>query len=428
MKNLNRKVAILGGSRVPFVKSLTHYKNVSNQEMLTVTLKDLVKKFNLQNHVLGDVALGALITHTADWNLAREAVLGSGLHPTTPAYNVQRACGTSLETASHIALKIATGEIDVGVAGGSDTNSDLPLAFSREFARKFVDFSMAKNFTDKLKALAAIRPKDFKPQIPGVREPRTGLSMGEHCEKMVKEWKIDRASQDELTLKSHKSAAKAYDNGFYSDLVISFKGLEKDSIVRGDTSLEKLSKLKPAFDFSGQGTLTAGNSTPLSDGASVTLLSSEDWAKKNNIPIQAYFIDAQAAAVDYVGGEGLLMAPTIAVKNLLLRNNITLQDFDFYEIHEAFSGQVLCTLKAWQSPEYCQKRLGIDKPLGAIDLSKLNIKGGSVALGHPFAATGSRILTTLAKIISLEKKGRGLISICTAGGMGVAAIINSSAE
>lgn len=423
MRNLNRKVAILGGSRTPFVKSLTYYKNVSNQDMLTATLQDVVKKFNLQNQVLGDVALGALITHTSDWNLAREAVLGSGLHPTTSAYNVQRACGTSLETATHIALKIASGQIDVGIAGGSDTNSDLPLTYRREFARKFVDFSMAKSFADKIKALAAIRPRDLKPQIPGVREPRTGLSMGEHCEKMVKEWKIDRVSQDELTLKSHKSAARAYQEGFYSDLVIDFKNLNKDAIVRDDTSIEKLSKLKPAFDFSGQGTLTAGNSTPLSDGASVTLLSSEDWAKKNNIPTQAYFIDAQAAAVDYVGGEGLLMAPTIAVKNLLLRNNITLQDFDFYEIHEAFAGQVLCTLKAWQSDEYCKKRLALDKPLGTIDFNKLNIKGGSVALGHPFAATGSRILTTLAKVISTEKKGRGLISICTAGGMGVAAII-----
>ncbi len=426
MKNLGKKVAILGGSRTPFVKSFTHYQGVTNQELLTAVLSDLVRKYNLQGKVLGDVALGALITHSTDWNLARESVLDSGLHPTTPAYNVQRACGTSLEAAIHIGIKISAGQIESGIAGGTDTNSDIPLTFSRTFAQKWMQVVGAKSLADRLQAISRLRLVDLKPQAPAVREPKTGLSMGEHCEKMVQEWKIPRHEQDELALKSHKSAARAYSAGFFQDLVINFKGLNKDAIVRADTSSEKLSSLKPAFDFSGRGTLTAGNSTPLSDGAAVTLLATEDWAKKLGIPVLAYLVDAQVSAVDFVGGEGLLMAPTIAVKELLVRNGLSLQDFDFYEIHEAFAGQVLCTLKAWNSVEYCRNRLGLEKPLGSIDFNKLNVNGGSVALGHPFAATGSRILTTLAKMLAQKGNGRGLISICTAGGMGVAAIIERS--
>jgi acetyl-CoA C-acetyltransferase len=418
-----RKVAILGGKRTPFVRSMGSYKRTTNQEMLTEVLNHLVKDYRLEGKKLGEVAAGALITNTSDWNLTRECILGTKLHPHTPGYNVQRACGTSLDTSLQIALKIATGQIDVGIAGGSDTNSDVPVTFSRSFAWKMVDFRTAKTFLQKLKVILSLRPQDFKPHFPSAGEKRTKLSMGEHCELMVKEWKISRQAQDELAYISHKNAAKAYKEGFFEDMVIPFKGLKRDGILREDTTVEKLAKLKPAFDKSPAGTLTAGNSTPLTDGASAVLMSSEEWAKENGHPILAYFVDAQVAALDFVNGEGLLMAPTVAVAEILKRNNLTLQDFDYYEIHEAFAGQVLCTLKAWEDPEYCKKYLGLDKPLGSIDRSKLNVKGGSVAIGHPFAATGARIVATAAKILNEKGSGRALISVCTAGGMGVVAIV-----
>lgn len=418
-----RKVVIAGSLRTPFTKSFTAYNRTSNQDMLTAVVQAMSEKYNLKGKLLGDVAFGAVMTHSYDWNLSREVVLGTDLHPNTPAYNVQRACGTGLETANQLALKIATGQMEVGIAGGSDTNSDIALEFQKDFAWNLLDARNAKSFAERMGKLLKIGPKSLTPVFPAVREPRTGKSMGQHCELMVQEWKISQREQDEIALKSHQTAAKAWEEGFHSDLVMEYKGLKKDSIVRGDTSIEKLTKLKPAFDFSGKGTITAGNASPLTDGASAVLLCSEDYAKKNNLPVLAYFVDCQATAVDFVHGEGLLMAPTKAVADLLERNKITLQDFDFYEIHEAFAGQVACTLKAWEDASFCKTKLGLDKPLGSIDRSKMNVKGGSVALGHPFAATGGRIVGGLAKILSQKGKGRGLISICTAGGMGVAAII-----
>ncbi|MEZ0391888.1 MAG: acetyl-CoA C-acetyltransferase [Pseudobdellovibrionaceae bacterium] len=423
MKSAQRKVAIVGGLRTPFVKSSTAYSRVTNQEMMTAVLQGLVQKYKLDGKLLGDVALGGVMNHSSDWNLAREVVLGTGLHPDTPAYNVQRACGTSLETANHLAMKISMGQMDVAIAGGVDTNSDLPIEFQREFSWKLLDARKAGTPLEKIMSLAKITPADLKPSFPAVREPRTGKSMGEHCELMVQEWKISQKEQDELALISHKNAAQAYEQGFYKDLLIEFKGIQKDTFVRPDTSIEKLTKLKPAFDFSGKGTITAGNASPLTDGASAVLLTSDEYAKANGLPVLAHFVDCQSAAVDFVHGEGLLMAPTMAVSQLLDRNGLKLQDFDFYEIHEAFAGQVLCTLKAWEDAEYCRKKLGRKEALGSIDRSKMNLKGGSVALGHPFGATGARIVATLAKMISEKGSGRGLISICTAGGMGVAAII-----
>lgn len=417
-----RPVAILAGSRTPFTKSFTQYSRTSNKELMKATLKDLVAKTNLQGERLGDVSLGAVMKNASDWNLSRESLLSSGLDPHTPGYDVQRACGTGLETAAQIALKIASGQIESGIAGGTDTNSDIAGVLPHEFSWIMMEAQKEPSIMAKIKKFMEIKPEYLKPRFPNVQEPRTGLSMGQHCEMMVKDWKITREAQDELALQSHKNAARAYDEGFYNDLVFEFKGLKKDTFVRGDTSLEKLAKLKPAFDFSGTGTLTAGNSTPLTDGASAVLLGSEEFAKKHNLPVLAYLKDAEYAAVDYVNGEGLLMAPAIAVGRLLKRNNLSLQDFDFYEIHEAFAGQVLCTLKAWESDEYCQKNFG-SKALGSIDRSKLNVNGGSLALGHPFAATGGRILASLAKMLAKKGSGRGLISICTAGGMGVVAIV-----
>lgn len=391
--------------------------------MLTASLQALVKKYNLQGKLLGDVSLGAVMQSSIEWNLAREVVLGSELDPRTPAFNVQRACGTSLEAVNLISLKIGAGQIESGIAAGSDTNSDLPVMVPRSLAWKLIDLNNAKTLGERLSILVGIRFRDLKPAYPGIVEPRTGMSMGQHTERMVKTWKISRQSQDLLAYESHMKAAKAYSEGFYNDQVVPFKAATKDTQIRSDTTLDKLAKLKPAFDKSETGTLTAGNSTLFSDGAGAVLLASEDYANKNNLEVQAFVSDVESAAVDYVHGAGLLMAPTMAVSRLLQRNNLTLQDFDFYEIHEAFAGQVLCTLVAWESESYCKTELNVSQPLGSIDRNKMNVKGGSLALGHPFGATGARVVSTMAKLLHEKGSGRGLISVCTAGGMGVAAIL-----
>lgn len=417
-----RKVVIVGGARIPFARSFGAYMGVSNQDLMTASLKAIVEKYNLKDEVLGEVSVGAVMNHSSDWNLARECTLGSGLSPKTPAYGVQQACGTSLETCILVANKIALGQIDSAIAGGVDTNSDLPLVFSKKFSHKMLEASRAKSTLDKLKAFKDIRPKDLFPVTPAVVEPRTGLSMGESCELMAKAWGLTQKEQDELALESHNSALRAYEEGFYSDLVVPFNGLEKDNNVRKST-MEKMNSLKPAFDRKA-GTLTAANSSALTDGSAAVLLASEEWAKERGLPILAYFSHSQTAAVDYVSGEeGLLMAPAYAVSEMLKRADLRLQDFSFYEIHEAFAAQVLCTLKAWESADFCKNKLGRSEPMGSIERSRMNIKGGSVALGHPFAATGARIVGGLSKLLSEKGGGRGLISICTGGGMGVTAIL-----
>ena len=418
-----RPVAIIAGSRTPFTRSFTNYQKTTNKDLMIATLQNLVNKTKLNNVRLGDVSTGAVMKNAEDWNMTRESVLKSGLHPHTPGYDVQRACGTGLETAAHIALKIASGQIESGIAGGTDTNSDVMGVFSHEFSWLMMELQKAKSLGDKLKVLTKMKPQFLKPLFPVVMEPQTGLSMGQHTELMVQEWGITQKDQDQLAFESHQKAAKAYADGFFDDLVFEYKGIKKDTILRPDTTLEKLAKLKPAFDFTGKGTLTAGNSTALTDGASAVLLGSEDFADKHKLPILAYFVDAEYSAVDFVKGEGLLMAPTFAVSRLLDRNGLTLQDFDFVEIHEAFAGQVLCTLKAWESEKYCVEKLGRKEAMGSIDRARLNVNGSSLALGHPFAATGGRIVASLAKMLAKKGSGRGLISICTAGGMGVAAII-----
>lgn len=419
-----RRVAIVGGARIPFCRSNTAYSHQSNQDLLTAAFKALSEKYRLAGELIGEVAAGAVLKHSSDFNLTREAVLGTDLDPHTPAFDVQQACGTSLETTILLANKIAMGQIESGIAGGTDTTSDAPIAVNEALRRILLDINRAKSGGERAKLLAKLRPRHLVPNLPGVSEPRTGMSMGEHCELMAKEWKISRRAQDELALASHKNAAQAYVDGFYDDLVFPYLGVERDNNLRPDSSMEKLSKLRPSFDKA-NGTLTAGNSTPLTDGASSVLLASEDWARERGLPILAYFTPyARTAAVDYVdGGEGLLMAPTYAVPEMLDAAGLTLQDFDFYEIHEAFAAQVLCTLKAWESKKYCSERLGRDAPLGSIDMSKLNVKGSSLGLGHPFAATGGRIVATLAKILDEAGSGRGLISICAAGGQGVTAIL-----
>jgi acetyl-CoA C-acetyltransferase len=422
-----RPVAIVGGARIPFARSNTAYVEASNQDMLGAALAALVERFGLQRETLGEVAAGAVIKHSRDWNLTREAVQDAGLDPHTPAYDVQRACGTSLTTTVQLAHRISRGEIECAIAGGVDTTSDAPIVHSRGFSRIALASARGKTFGQRVAPWLSLRPRDLKPRAPAVAEPRTGLSMGEHCELMAKEWHIGRADQDELALQSHVKAAAAWREGFYADLVAPYAGLTSDNNVRTDTSLEKLAALKPVYDRSAAGTLTAGNSTPLTDGASCVLLASDAWAQARGLPVLAHLTHSAVAAVDYAGlagpREGLLMAPTYAVPAMLDRAGITLQDFDLYEIHEAFAAQVLCTLKAWESPEYCRAVLKRSAPLGAIDRTKLNPKGGSVALGHPFAATGTRIVATLAKQLAQRGSGRGLISICTAGGMGVTAIL-----
>ena len=425
MENTQQRVGVIGGVRIPFCRNNTAYADVGNFGMSVKVLGALVERFGLHGVELGEVAMGAVIKHASDWNLAREALLSSGLAPTTPGITTARACGTSLDNAIVIANKIAAGQIEAGIAGGSDTTSDVPIVYSQRLRKRLLAVNRAKTPLDKLRtAVRGFSFSELKPSFPGVAEPRTGMSMGEHCEKMAREWHIGREAQDRLALDSHRKLATAYEAGFFDDLVVPFRGLKRDGFLRPDTSMDKLAGLKPAFDkTSGLGTLTAGNSTGLSDGAAAVLLANEAWAARRGLKIQAYLRDAEVAAVDFVHGEGLLMAPTIAVLRLLKRNGLSLQDFDFYEIHEAFAAQVLCTLRAWESPDYCKNRLGLDAPLGAIDPAKLNVNGSSLAAGHPFAATGARIVATLAKLLEQKGAGRGLISICTAGGMGVVAIL-----
>ncbi|HSC08343.1 MAG TPA: acetyl-CoA C-acetyltransferase [Steroidobacteraceae bacterium] len=418
-----RRVAIIGGARIPFARAHSAYANVGNQDMLTAAFKAVVDKYGLRGERLDDVAGGAVMKHSRDWNLVRESVLGSGLAFETPGVDLQRACGTSLEATILIGMKIALGMIESGIAGGVDTVSDPPVVFSRDYQQLLLRSFRGRTFGEKVKPFFGVRPRHFKPVLPAVVEPRTGLSMGQSTELMIKNWKVSREDQDLLALESHKRAAAAWDAGFYNDLVIEYQGLKNDNNVRRDSSLEKLAKLKPSFDFSGAGSLTAGNSSPLTDGASAVLLASEEWARARKLPVQAYLAHGKVAAVDFVNKEGLLMAPAYAVPRMLADAKLTLQDFDYYEIHEAFAAQVLCTLRAWESAEFCRDRLGLAKPLGSIDRSRLNVMGGSVAIGHPFAATGTRIVATLAKILEQKNARRGLISVCTAGGMGVTAIL-----
>ncbi len=420
-----RRVAILGGTRIPFCRSNTLYADLTNLDMMTAALNGLIDRFGLKGAHIDEVVGGAVVTHSKDWNLAREAVLGTKLSPSTPGITLMQACGTSLQSAMGSAAKIATGQIECAIATGSDTTSDPPIVFSKKFAHRLAALGQKKTTMDKVRVFKGLSPAELAPLPPQTSEPRTGLGMGQHCELMAKEWQIPREAQDELAFESHMKATEAYRTGWMDRLLVPCAGVFRDNNVRADVSLEKLASLKTSFDKSAKGTLTAGNSTPLTDGAGAVLLASEEWAAARGLPVKAYLTYAQTSANDFVGGEGLLMAPTIAVSRMLQRANLKLQDFDFYEIHEAFAAQALATLKAWEDPEYCRTHLGRSEPMGSIDRAKLNVKGSSIAFGHPFAATGARIIANLAELLA-EHGGRGLISICTAGGMGVTAILESA--
>lgn len=420
------RVAVIGGIRIPFCRSHSIYTDCSNQDMMTAVLQALVQKYDLKGQQLGDVALGAVVKHSRDWNLARECVIDSGLSLSTPGVDMQRACGTSIEAAIHVANKIALGQIESGIAGGTDSVSDAPIVYPDGYRSVLLRAYRSRSLLGKILPWFSLRPKHFKPEFPGVLEPRTQLSMGQSTEITAKEFEVSREYQDQLALASHTKAAAAYDAGFFDDLVVPFKDAEEDNNIRRDTTFEKLSALKPVFDKSAEGTITAGNSTPLTDGAAAVLLGSEKWARKKNLPIAAYLTFCKVAAVDFIDKDGLLMAPVFAVSEMLKDANLRLQDFDYYEIHEAFAAQTIATLIAWQSATFCRDRLGRKQAMGPLDMSRLNVKGGSLAIGHPFAATGARIIATMAKLLSQKGSGRGLISICTAGGMGVTAIMEAA--
>ncbi|KQN95949.1 acetyl-CoA acetyltransferase [Arthrobacter sp. Leaf234] len=422
-----RTAVVIGGNRIPFARAGGAYAYSSNRDMLIAALDGLVARFGLQGERIGEVAAGAVLKHSRDFNLTREAVLGSALSPETPAYDLQQACATGLETVVGLSNKIKLGQIESGIAGGVDSASDAPIAVSEGLRRVLLDLSRARTTQQKIRILSTLRPKDLSPNAPGTGEPRTGLSMGEHQAITTAAWQITREAQDELAYRSHQNLAAAYDRGFFADLLTPYRGLMRDANLRADTSPEKLATLKPVFGkgLDSPATMTAGNSTPLTDGAAVVLLGSEDYARANNLPMLANVVDAEAAAVDFVqGDEGLLMAPVHALPRLLKRNGLTFADFDFFEIHEAFAGTVLSSLAAWEDEEYCRRVLGLDGALGSIDRSKLNVNGSSLAAGHPFAATGGRIVASLAKTLS-EQGGRGLISVCAAGGQGVVAILEA---
>ena len=418
-----RRVAIVGGSRIPFCRSNTVYAEQSNLDMLSAVIDGVVERFELDGMQLDEVMAGAVMTHSRDFNLAREAVLSSKLSPLTTGITLQQACGTSLQAALNLAAKIACGQIESGIAAGADTTSDAPIVFGNKFAHRMINLTQARTMKQRLAALKGFSPGELKPVSPTNGEMRTGLSMGQHCERMAQEWEITREDQDQLAYDSHQKAAAAYDAGFFDDLITPWSGINRDNNLRADTSIEKLASLRTVFDKGPKATLSAGNSTSLTDGAAAVLLCSEEWAASNKLPVQAFLTTGRSASVDFVNDEGLLMAPTVAVAEMLQRTGLKLQDFDFYEIHEAFAAQVLCTLKAWESKDYCSQRLGLKKPLGSIDREKLNVNGSSLAVGHPFAATGARIVATLAQLLEAKGSGRGLISVCTAGGMGVCAIL-----
>jgi acetyl-CoA C-acetyltransferase len=420
-----RRAAILGGNRIPFARSNKQYSEASNQDMLTAALDGLVSRFGLKGVQVGEVVAGAVLKHSRDFNLTREAVLGSALASSSPAYDIQQACATSLEATVLVANKIMLGQIDSGIAGGTDTTSDAPISLNDDLRRVLLKANTAKSWQDRVKLLGSIRPNQIVPETPQNSEPRTGLSMGEHAAITAKEWGVTREAQDELAATSHQRLAAAYDRGFFSDLITPYLGLQKDNNLRADSTAEGLAKLKPVFGGKGEdATMTAGNSTPLTDGAATVLLGSEEWAAERSLPVLAYLTHAQATGVDYIhGGEGLLMAPTYAVPQMLAKAGLTLQDFDFYEIHEAFASQVLATLTAWEDPAFCKEKLGLDGPLGSVDRAKLNVNGSSLATGHPFAATGARIVATAAKLLNEKGSGRALISVCAAGGNGLTAIL-----
>jgi acetyl-CoA C-acetyltransferase len=427
MSNQIRRVAVIGGSRLPFCRSNSIYSEKTNMDMLSASIQGLVDRFKLKGEQIDEVVAGAVTTHSRDWNLAREAVLSTTLSPLTPGITLQQACGTSLQAALGISAKIASGQIECGIAAGSDTTSDAPIVFGRKFSRRLIQLGRARSFAQKMKAIKGFSPSELTPKPPSNGEPRTFLSMGEHCERMAREWEISRVDQDALAVVSHHRAAAAYNDGFFDELVQPWGDVARDNNLRPDTSVEALSELRTVFGRGDDATLTAGNSTPLTDGAASVLLASEEWAALRGLPVQAYLTAGQTSAVDFVNDEGLLMAPTVAVAELLSRTGTSLQDFDFYEIHEAFAAQVLCTLAAWESESYCRDRLGLESALGKIDRNRLNVNGSSLAVGHPFAATGARIVGTLAQLMA-NKDGpsKGLISICTAGGMGIAAILERS--
>jgi len=423
MNNQIRRIAVIGGSRIPFCRSNSIYSAKTNMDMLAASIQGLNDRFDLHGKQLDEVIAGAVTTHAKDWNLAREALQSTSLSPLTPGITLQQACGTSLQGALMIGAKIASGQIECGIAAGTDTTSDPPISFGRKFSQRLVKASTARTAKQRLKAFKGFSPGELKPVLPANGEPRTGLSMGAHCDRMARQWQAAREDQDRLAMESHHKANAAWNEGFFDELVIPWAGVSRDNNIRAESSMEKLASLRTVFGKGSEATMTAGNSTPLTDGAAAVLLASEDWAKENNLPVQAWLTAGRTSSVDYVNDEGLLMAPTVAVAEMLQMTGLSLQDFDFYEIHEAFAAQVVCTLAAWESEDYCKERLGLDKALGSIDRKKLNIKGSSLAVGHPFAATGARIIGTLGQILEQAGSGRGLISVCTAGGMGVAAIM-----
>jgi len=418
-----RRVAIVGGSRIPFCRSNTDYAGLSNLDLLSDTLQGLSERFSLAGRKIDEVIAGAVTTHSRDWNLAREAVLSTDLSPATPGTTLQMACGTSLQAALLLAGRIGSGEIDCGIAAGTDTTSDVPLVLQPRLNRRLLQASRARSFKQRLAAFKGFSLRELAPQAPANAEPRSRLSMGEHCERMAREWQIARQAQDALAFSSHQKAAAAYNAGAFDDQIIPCQGITRDNNIRADTTLEKLASLKTVFARDEAATLTAGNSTPLTDGAAAVFLVSEDYAERHQLPVQAWLRAGRSSAVDFVGGEGLLMAPAVAVAELLQGCELGLQEFDYYEIHEAFAAQALCTLKAWESDDFCRQKLGLDQALGSIAPERINVRGGSLAFGHPFAATGARILSNLSALLAENANGRGLISVCTAGGMGVAAVL-----
>jgi acetyl-CoA acetyltransferase family protein len=408
------RVAVIGGTRTPFAKAGTAFKRHSALDLAVHAVNGLMEKQELDPQAVDELVFGILLVDPRIPHLAREVVLASRLPAKVRALTITDNCITSLSGAALIADSILAGRAEVGIAGGVESLSNMPLLFNRRASRIFLDGASAKSLSQKMKLYLKLRPRDLTPKLPGIREPSTGLSMGEHCELMVKEWQIPRREQDQIAYRSHMNAHAATQDGRLRAEIHPLDGVDHDLLVRPATSIERLAKLAPVFDLSPAGTITAGNSSPLTDGATSVLLMSEARARREGRQPLAFIKAFEIASID--PEDGLLMGPGLAVPRVLRKAGLRLSDIDIVEMHEAFGGQIACNLRAWQQ--------GWKEPaIGTVDLDKLNPLGSSIAVGHPFGATGARIITTLANEMKRRDARYGLISICGAGATAGAMIL-----
>ncbi|MEM9188659.1 MAG: acetyl-CoA C-acyltransferase FadI [Myxococcota bacterium] len=424
-----KRVAVVAGLRTPFAKQGTAYKDVSALDLGKLAVTELLQRTGVEPSEIGQVVYGQVVPSLSGPNIAREIVLGTGMPQDIEAYSVSRACATSYQSTVNVAESILAGSVDCGIAGGSDSASDVPIAVSKKLADALVTASKARTLPDRLRAFKNLKPKDLIPVPPALKEMSTGLTMGESAEKMAKENGISRADQDAYAHRSHTRTAKAWNDGRFADEVMTvyvppkYKGsIGEDNLVRKDSTLEGYEKLRPVFDRK-HGSVTAGNSSPLTDGASALLLMREDKAKALGFDVLGFIRSYSFAALDPRGQ--LLMGPSYATPIALDRAGIELSDIDLVDMHEAFAAQILSNTQAFESDAFAREKLGRKKRIGEIDWDKFNVNGGSIAIGHPFAATGARQITQTLHELKRRGGGLGLVTACAAGGLGAAMVLEA---